>query len=287
MNDALAPVPSAGVPPEISVVLPCYRSAPIARRSVTALQAFLEASGRTWEIVVVDDGGGDFAGSLSADKRVRLVVLPSNRGKGAAVRAGMLAARGRVRIYSDVDPLYSPDLFLVIADYVLRRGFHMVVGDRTLPDAKYAAAIAWQRRWASALFSTFVGKLVTGGFFDTQCGLKGMRADVAELIFGSTRIDRFAFDVEVLYLALIARIDVKRIPVRLINNETSSVHVGRDSLRMLYDVFRMKYYRMRGSYRTRALAEVVSADFRRAEASVHGERLDALPAVAAAGPSET
>jgi dolichyl-phosphate beta-glucosyltransferase len=285
MTVDLAPAPPAGVP-EISVVLPCYRAASIARRSVTSLQPFLEASGRTWEIVVVDDGGSDFAGSLSADERIRLVVLPFNRGKGAAVRAGMLAARGRVRIYTDVDLPYAPELFLVVADYVMRRGFHMVVGDRTLPDAKYAAAIGWQRRLASALFSIFVGKLVTGGFFDTQCGLKGMRGDVAELVFGSTRIDRFAFDVEVLYLALIARIDIKRVPVQLINNETSSVRLVHDSLRMLYDVFRMKYYRMRGSYPTRALADIVSADFRRAQAAVRGERLDALPAVTTAGSAE-
>jgi dolichyl-phosphate beta-glucosyltransferase len=104
---------------------------------------------------------------------------------------------------------------------------------------------------------------VTGGFFDTQCGLKGFRGDVAEHLFAAARLNRFAFDVELLYLALVHRLDIKRIPVRLRRNATSSVRLVRDSSRMLLDVLRIKGYQLRGDYRCRALEEIVLADFDR------------------------
>jgi len=256
--------------PDLSIILPCYRAGELACRSVSELVPALENSGYSWEVIVVDDGGGDLADSaLPADGRVRLIRLPVNQGKGAAVRAGMLAATGRVRVYTDVDLPYDTSLLIVAARYVLERGFHMVVGDRTLPTARYAKEISRDRRIASSAFSAFVGKLVTGGFFDTQCGLKAMRGDIAQLVFRFTRINRFAFDVEVLYIALIARLDIKRIPVELRNNDTSSVRLVRDSAQMLFDVFRMKYYRLRRHYPTTILDEIVSADFEALRAADH------------------
>src|SRR5687767_9668281 len=96
--------------PELSIVLPCYRAASLAARSVAALEAFLSAGTLSWEIIVVDDGGGDFDADWPVDGRIRLVRLPANRGKGAAVRAGMRAAKGGVRIFTDVDLPYDLDL---------------------------------------------------------------------------------------------------------------------------------------------------------------------------------
>lgn len=254
--------------PLLSVILPCYRSAPLARDSAHALAAFLDGTGYAFEIVVVDDGGGDFAGIAWADARIRLVTLPQNRGKGAAVRAGMLAARGAVRCFTDVDVPYDPALLPVMAEYIQRYGYHVVVGDRTLPESRYALDVGWRRRIASGVFSTFVGTLVTGGFFDTQCGLKAVRGDVAEELFRLTRIDRFAFDVELLYLALSHRLDIKRIPVQLRVNETSSVRLVRDSTRMIVDVLRIKANQLRGYYRSAALSRMVSEDFRRVQESI-------------------
>src|ERR1700710_3326416 len=99
----MPPTSANPVSPEISVVLPCYRSAELARRSVDRLPRFLEETFASYEIVVVDDGGGDFDASWPREGPVRLLALPVNRGKGAAGRAGMLARRGRVRVFTALD----------------------------------------------------------------------------------------------------------------------------------------------------------------------------------------
>jgi glycosyltransferase involved in cell wall biosynthesis len=254
---------------DLSVVLPCFRAADIARASVDQVRRELDAAGVGWEVVVVDDGGGDFApDEWHGDPHVRLVRLPVNQGKGAAVRAGMLAARGHVRIFTDVDLPFGTDRFAVIAAYLRDLAFHVVIGDRTLPGSDYRQRLGVPRRLASAVFTGFVGTIVTGGFFDTQCGLKAVRGDVAEVLFPLLRIDRFAFDVELVYVALKHRLDIKRIPVRLINNDTSSVRLLRDSLRGAVDVFRIRYHQLRGWYASPALDRIVRADFE-AAGSMH------------------
>jgi dolichyl-phosphate beta-glucosyltransferase len=248
--------------PDVSVILPCYRAARLAAASAARLAAFLDRTGLDWEIIVVDDGGGDFpaAETMVADV-ARLVRLERNHGKGAAVGAGVAAAGGRVRIYTDVDLPYDLPLIPVIVSLVLDRGFHMVIGDRTLPDSSYRADLSLARRLASGVFTQIVGTLVTGGFFDTQCGLKGMRGDVADELFRLRRIDRFAFDVELVYLALHHGLDIKRIPVRLRANETSSVRLLRDSTRGMFDVLSIKYHQLRRHYVSPRLSGMVRGEF--------------------------
>jgi dolichyl-phosphate beta-glucosyltransferase len=248
--------------PDLSIILPCFRSAAIALQSVAELRHSFDAAGLTaWEIIVVDDGGGDFPPApWHPDDPIQLVVLPENRGKGAAVAAGMAAARGRARIYTDVDLPYGIELIPAITDYLCRRGFHMVIGDRTMASSVYHESIHWQRRIVSRLSAKLVGSVVTGGFFDTQCGLKGIRGDVADLLFGLVRIERFAFDIELIYVALLHRLDIKRLPVQLLANHTSSVRVFRDSLRAVTDILRIKHHQVRGAYESPALQELVQRE---------------------------
>lgn len=262
-------------PPEVSVILPCYRAAGLAQGSVAQLAEFLPIHFGSWEVVVVDDGGGDFDADARAAFKgpARLIELPENRGKGAAVRAGMLAASGRVRVFTDVDLPFGPDAIPLAAEFVGGHGFHLAVGDRTLPQSRYELNVGWRRRLASAIFSSFVGTFLTGGFFDTQCGFKAFRDDVADAIFGVARIDRFASDVELLYVALSHRADIKRVPVELRSNSTSSVRIVRDSLRMLADVVRIRAYARRGHYRRSPLAAIVQRDLEAAR-----ERLAEHPA---------
>lgn len=261
---------------EVSVVLPCFGAASLANRSVHELRRALTAAfGGAWEIIVVDDGGGDFPpGPPWDDEAVRLLRLPVNRGKGAAVAAGMKAAGGRVRIYTDVDLPYGSHLIPVIVQYLARHPFHVVIGDRTLSSSSYHQKIDWKRRAASRLYSRFVGRLVTGGFFDTQCGLKGFRGDVADHLFGLLRVERFAFDVELIYVSLIHRLDIKRIPVRLRRNETSSVRLTRDAIRGFVDTFRIKYNQVLGRYDCPELDELVDRDFDRLRGDVDRPFLD-------------
>jgi glycosyltransferase involved in cell wall biosynthesis len=258
----------------LSVVLPCYRAAALARQSVITLSQALAGKVPSWEIIVVDDGGDDCApalGSLATGGggSVRIITLPENRGKGAAVAAGMLAASGDVRIFTDIDLPYGTDPILLVENLIRTRGFHLVIGDRTFRQSRYETHLSFGRRLASNVFSTVTATLVTGGFFDTQCGLKGLRGDVAHALFSLQHVERFAFDVELIYLALKYGLEIKRIPVVLESNMTSSVRLGRDAVRTLIDVGRIKYNQVRGNYASELLADMVSRECR--------EITDALP----------
>jgi dolichyl-phosphate beta-glucosyltransferase len=251
-----------GEVPHLSVVLPSFRSAGVALASAGRLSRVLGKTPWSWEIIIVDDGGGDFQPDVfSGQANIHLITLESNRGKGAAVREGMLTARGKVRVYTDVDLPYGTDSLLTIADLVLRHSFHLVIGDRTMPSSCYTEAIPLPRRVISAVASAVIGAVVTGGFHDTQCGIKAVRGDVAPALFNMLQIDRFAFDVELIYCALKHRLDIKRVPVRLEQNTTSTVRLVRDSIRAASDVARIKVNQLRGAYRSLNLEQIVRNDF--------------------------
>jgi glycosyltransferase involved in cell wall biosynthesis len=246
---------------ELSVILPCYRAAPLARRSVAHLVDCLDRMFMGWELIVVDDGGKDFTGGEWTHPSVTLLRHDRNLGKGAAVRTGMLAASGDVRIFTDADLPFGTGLFSVMREYILHHGFHMVIGDRQLAGSSYRQEIGLTRKMASSVFTTLVGRVVTGGYFDTQCGLKAVRGDVADALFPLLRLNRFAFDVELVYVALKHQLDIKRVPVRLLHNETSSVRLARDAPQGMADVVRIKLNHMRGAYHSQALHDIVHHDF--------------------------
>lgn len=253
----------------ISVVLPCYRGAYAARVSIEALRSSLPPLGEPWEIIVVDDGGQDFQSQEYADDpNVRLISFARNRGKGAALRSGLTEAQGDVRIFTDVDLPYGVELFPVIAKLIRQHGFHVVLGDRTLPGSRYPSeSLPLSRRILSSIASEFIGRIVTGGFHDTQCGLKAIRGDVADLLIPLTSVNRFAFDVEFVYLCLYHRLDIKRIPVTLRQAGPSTVRPIPDALRATADILGIKLRQMRRRFDSsdletllqRELAQLVGA----------------------------
>lgn len=255
---------------DLSIILPCYRSADLALQSVAELTSYLAATHTgKWEVIVVDDGGRDFPPEpWPSEGPVCLIRLPDNRGKGAAVRAGLAAATGRVRVFTDVDLPYGVELIPVIAALLVERHFHVVIGDRTLPGSTYHQELGWPRRLASHVSAFFIGRLVTGGFFDTQCGLKGVRGDVADLLLPLLRLDGFAFDVELIYAALKHRLDIKRIPVQLIRNETSTVRLGRDLVMSALDILRIKANQIRGLYESPGVSRLLAKEFAAVRATI-------------------
>lgn len=249
----------------MSVVLPCFGAAQVARQSVTRLIAAFSGRVDSYQIIVVDDGFGDCVGAIGSmacgrGGSIRVITLPVNHGKGAAVAAGMKEATGAVRIFTDVDLPYGTTPIMVVENLIRRRGFHVVIGDRTFPQSRYETELSLGRRIASGVFSYITAMVVTGGFFDTQCGLKGFRGDVAEALFGLQRVERFAFDVELIYLALKYGLEIKRIPVMLETKAKSSVRIGRDSVQTLFDVGRIKINQMRGLYTNAHLASLVARE---------------------------
>lgn len=244
----------------LSVVLPAYNAAAEIGGAVAELVAFFDRHGLEGEVIVADDGSTDgTADAVPALPNVKLVRLPHNRGKGAAIRAGMRKATGDVRAFTDAELPYGPEPLLTAIRYIEVRGFHAVVGDRTLPGSSYQHE-GLLRRSVSEVASFTFRTMVTGGIYDTQCGFKAFRADVAEELFRLSRVDGFALDVELIYLLLKYRLDIKRIPVRLRYNAGSSVRVIRDSARAGADILRMRLRWARGAYRSPRLEAILAVE---------------------------
>ena len=249
--------------PELSVVVPAFNSARYIGQTVRDLADFFDRTGIRGEIVVVDDGSADDTGQAArASSRAQVVSLAHNRGKGAALRAGMTRARGAVRAFTDADLPYGTRPLQSALDYINERGFHAVVGDRTLPGSTFLAPRK-ARRIVSDTASFAFRTLVTGGIYDTQCGMKAFRGDVAAELFPMTRVDGFAIDVELIYLLLKYRLDIKRLPVQLHSAAPTSVKIVRDSARAARDIGRIRANWAMGRYRSDYLPAALAADFER------------------------
>jgi len=254
----------------VSLVIPAYNSAQYLNDNVLRVRDFYARAGIDGEVVVADDGSTDgTADSVNESERVRVLRLP-HRGKGAAVRAGMAATSGQISGFTDADLPYGVDPLRLAISYIRDRRYHAVIGDRTLPGSAYAST-GLLRTAVSEVASFSFRTLVTGGIYDTQCGFKIFRGDVGREIFRLSRIRGFAIDVEVIYLLLKYRLDVKRIPVRLERNAPSSVRVVRDSAAAFGDIVSIRLSWATGRYRTSMLVDLLQTELRRDVEEVAGQ----------------
>lgn len=238
----------------LSIVLPSYRSAEVLRAQLPPFIAWLTTAGIPTEIIVVDDGTDDGGATAAAAGACgcRYVRLDRNSGKGAAVRAGMRAATGDYRLFTDADIPFEFEAVGQFLRYLKDKEFDVVIGDRRLPESRYFAQITGLRKLGSDLFTFFVGRFVTTGFPDTQCGIKGFSARAADDLFGVARLDGFAFDVELLYISLKRNYDIKRLPVRFRStHDASTVSLWRHAPGMIRDLIRIKLNHVAGRYEPR------------------------------------
>lgn len=234
--------------PRLSVVVPAYECADQIGATIGRLVEELEAVvGRGGlEVVVVDDGSADGTGAAAVAVGAHVVLRqPRNRGKGAAVRTGVLAARGAVVAFTDADLAYEPSLLLRLVE-AIDGGAAIAIGSRT---AGGSASVARPIRALGSRVVNLVARLaVRAPFGDTQCGLKAFRHDVARPIFERCRIDGFAMDIEVLHLAERSGLAVVEVPVTPRATERSTVRLGLDTIRLLLDVARIRWASARGAY---------------------------------------
>jgi len=251
-TDQSQPVPREPAPGEyrMSVVIPAYTEAARIGGAVAEVRAALAEvdAAEEFEVIVVDDGSADgTAAEARAAKADQVLVLPVNRGKGAAVRAGVLAARGRTIAFTDADLSYPPRQLVRLLTEV-EAGYDVVVGSRKHIEATTLVRGRRLRVLSGRIFNLLTLVVLLGQYRDTQCGVKAFRADVARRLFGRARIDGFAFDVELFHLVERDRLSLKEVPVALANSKTSTVRVGIDAVRMLRDLFRIRWWGSRGLY---------------------------------------
>ena len=239
--------PDPGLSARVTVVVPAYNEAARIGRTVTALREALgDLADGGLELLVVDDGSTDLTATAAEDAGATVLRLGVNAGKGAAGRAGVQAATGRTVVYTDADLSYPPDQVRAVLERV-EAGAPFVAGSRQHVDTVTLIRARRLREVGGRVFNLLSRLVVLGRYRDTQCGLKAFSADVARRLFAASRIDGFAFDVELFLLAERFGIPIVEVPVRVSNTESSSVQMGRDSRRMIGDLARLRGWARDGS----------------------------------------
>lgn len=243
------------MPPQISIVIPAYNEA--ARLSVTlrAILTYLNEHEPDAELIVVDDGSNDDTAavaeaSLANTPRVatRVIDYTPNRGKGHAVRTGLLAASADIVLFSDADLSTPISETPKLIDPLRKSECDLTFGSRALDRTLIGVHQPWRREQGGRVFNLIV-RLATGlPFWDTQCGFKAFRMDICRPLIEAGQIDRFGFDVELIYLAHLARLRLREIPVRWDHDPNSKVVVFRDTFHMLDEVRRIRRNVARGVY---------------------------------------
>lgn len=235
--------------PALSVVIPAFNEADRLPKTLARLREWLSAWQRPYQIVVVDDGSVDGTADAAREAGGETLVLlrhTPNRGKGHAVRRGMLAATGQRRLMTDAD-LSTPieELPKLMAE--LDRGVPIAIGSRAVEGARIEVHQPVFREAMGRLFNRLVQTLLLPGLQDTQCGFKLFTGPAAELAFGASRLDGFSFDVEALYIAGRHGLRIAEVPVVWRNDEASRVSLGGGGTAFV-DLLRIRMLAWRGVY---------------------------------------
>ena len=239
----------------LSVVIPAYNEAARLGKTLRAVVNYLRQNFPDGELIVVDDGSSDKTAELardvlqdSGDLRTSVISYKSNLGKGRAVRLGLLAARSDVALFSDADLSTPITEAPKLVEPIDSGQFDVTFGSRALDRQLIGVHQPWRREQGGRIFNLVV-RLATGlPFWDTQCGFKAFRMSVFRPLVEAATIDRFGFDVELLYLAFRAGLNLKEIPVRWDHYEGSKLGLLSDSIKAINEVGLIRQQARRGVY---------------------------------------
>jgi dolichyl-phosphate beta-glucosyltransferase len=239
----------------LSVVIPAYNEATRLGKTLPDVVDYLSQNTPDSEVIVVDDGSADQTADLarqvfqdSKGVRTSVISYKSNLGKGRAVRLGLLAARNDVALFSDADLSTPITEAPKLVDPIVNGQCDVTFGSRALDRQLIGVHQTWRREQGGRVFNLVV-RLATGmPFWDTQCGFKAFRMSVCRPLIEAATVDRFGFDVELLYLAFRAGLTLKEIPVRWDHNEGSKVALFSDSFKMVNEVNLIRQQARRGVY---------------------------------------
>ena len=248
--------------PQITVVFPAFNEESRLEPTLREAADYFYRRGVTFELITVDDGSRDGTSFLVRRLAVeipelRLIRLPANRGKGYAVRAGIINAAGSLVLFADADGS-TPMSEIERLEVALADDAPIAIGSRAIQNGQVAVKAKLYRRIIGRTFHALVRRLTVKDIEDTQCGFKLFRSDVAHDLFSRMRIDGFSFDVEVLLMAQLRGLKVVEVPVNWTHKAGSRVNLVRDSLRMARDLFVIRAYALSGAYsnpRVRSFAD--------------------------------
>lgn len=248
---------------DLSIVIPAYNEALRITPTLERLHAFLISQPLRWEIVVVDDGSKDATiGVVETIARnmpgLRLVQSPQNRGKGSAVRLGMLAARGQIRVMCDADGSMPPEELPKLLAPIIGCRAEIAIGSRYVAGATSDVKQPLYRRLWSRLCNRVIQRSLVPGVNDTQCGFKAFTAEAARDLFCRARIDGWAFDLEILALAKRRGYLVEEVGVYWQDDARSKINPVKDMIKVVREAMTIRQNIKRGVYATQAPAALAA-----------------------------
>ncbi len=238
--------------PELSIIIPAYNEERRLPRALERIRNWLDARRFNAEVIIVDDGSTDSTAEVAYRFRDQFPLLyllttgDRNHGKGFAVRTGMLAARGRLALFTDADlsaPIEEAEKLLA----ALER-YDVAIGSRAVDRSLIQIHQSRRRELAGILFNQAVQLLTGLPFLDTQCGFKAFVTDRVRIVFEQQRIHGFGFDPEILFLAHRHGLRITEVPVRWSHDADTKVRVLADGLRMAADLLLIRWNALRRLY---------------------------------------
>lgn len=239
----------------LSIIIPAYNESARLGQTLLTIFDYLNTDVPESELVVVDDGSSDETAAIAEQQfsharqvSARLIRVKPNRGKGNAVREGLLAARAPVALFTDAD-LSTPITETPKLVAPIEQGrYDLTFGSRALDRSLIGVHQPWRREQGGRIINLVVRLATRLPFWDTQCGFKAFRMSVCRPLVEAAVIERFGFDVEYLYVAHLAGLRLKEIPVRWDHNEGSKLSVWRDTPRLLDEIRTVRSNAQRGIY---------------------------------------
>ncbi len=237
---------------DVSVIIPAYNEEQRLPQTLLSVTEYLKGREGSFEVLVVDDGSQDGTAKVvtqfeKLSDSVRLLGYPNNRGKGFAVKFGMLNARGALMIYNDADGA-SPIEEMARLEAAIADGAQVAIGSRAMYSRETKVATVWYRKCMGRVFNGLVNVLLLPGIADTQCGFKMFERSVGRRIFSKQKEEGFAFDVEILFLARKYGCKIAEVPINWTNIPGSKVRLVHDSMGMFLDIVKIRLRDVLGGY---------------------------------------